>query len=77
MSRGRYHYPLWSRRRVLVTPQGSAVANAIQSFILTPMMMLLILKLSSTGDEAVATLRRRRLRRTKLPRDRTSAVKSP
>jgi len=33
---------------VLVTPQGSAVANAIQGLILTPMMMLLTLKPSST-----------------------------
>jgi hypothetical protein len=48
MSRGRRHYPLWSRRRVLVTPQGPAVAYAIQSLILTPMMLLLILKPSST-----------------------------
>jgi len=29
------------------------------------------------GDDAVATLRRRRLRRTKPPRHRASAVKSP
>jgi phosphoglycerate dehydrogenase-like enzyme len=48
MSPGRRRHPLWSRRRVLVTPHGSAVANAIQSLILTPMMMLLTLKLSST-----------------------------
>jgi hypothetical protein len=49
MSRGRRRHPLWSRRRVLVTPQGSAVAYAIQTLILTPMMMLLILKPSSTS----------------------------
>jgi hypothetical protein len=48
MSRGRRHHPLRSRRRMLVTPQGSAVANASQGLILTPMMMLLILKPSST-----------------------------
>ena len=48
MSRGRRHYPLWSRHRVLVTPQGSAVTDAIQSLILTPMMMLRILKPSPT-----------------------------
>ena len=49
MSRGRRHYPLWSRRRVLVTPQGSAVANAIQSLLLTPTTMLLTLKSPSTS----------------------------
>jgi hypothetical protein len=48
MSRGRRHHPLWSRRRVLVTPQGSAATNAIQSLILTPVMTLLTLKPSST-----------------------------
>jgi hypothetical protein len=47
MSRGRRHHPLWSRRRVLVTPQQSAVANANESLILTPTTMLLALKLSS------------------------------
>ena len=44
MSRGRRHHPLWSRCRVLVTPQGSAVANAIQSLLLTPTTMLLTLR---------------------------------
>jgi hypothetical protein len=48
MSRGRRHHPLWSRCRVLVTPQGSAVANAIQGLMLTPTMMLLTLKSPST-----------------------------
>ena len=49
MSRGRRHHPLWSRRRVLVTPQGSAVANAIQGLILTPTTMLLTLKRPPTS----------------------------
>src|SRR5690349_12484227 len=47
MSRGRRHHPLWSRRRVLVTPQGSAVTNAIQGLILTPTTMLASLELPS------------------------------
>ena len=47
MSRGRRHHPLWSRRRVPVTPQESAVANANESLILTLVMTLLALKPSS------------------------------
>jgi hypothetical protein len=47
MSQGRRHHPSWSRR-VLVTPQGSAVANASQGLILTPTTMLATLKPSST-----------------------------
>ena len=46
MSRGRRYHPVRSRR-VLVTPQGSAVANAIQDLILTPTPMLASLKLPS------------------------------
>jgi hypothetical protein len=49
MSRGRRHHPVRSRRRVLVTPQGSAVTNAIQSLILTPTTMLATLKTPSTS----------------------------
>jgi len=78
MSRGRRHHPLWSRRRVLVTPQGSAVTHAVRASYLDPN--------DDAGqpgtvvradDDAVATLASRRLRRTNLPRDRASTVKSP
>jgi hypothetical protein len=44
MSRGRRHHSVRSRRRVLVTPQGSAVAYASLDLILTPTTILLTLK---------------------------------
>src|SRR3954465_6003077 len=78
LSRGRRHHPLWSRRRVLVMPRGSAVAHAVRASYLAPNDDAgQPGTVGRTGDDAVATRRRRRLRRTKPPRHRAPAVKSP
>ena len=78
MSRGRHHHPAQSCCRVPVTPWGSAVTHAVTASRLDPNDDAGHSETAvRTRDDAVATLGRRGLRRTNLPRHRGLLVKSP